>query len=444
MSTQSNKLVEARAALVAEADELLNNPDATATDLDRVETIHGELADLDARIAKVQAVEARSAELAEARDAAPVKVFGGATVKREQHTYAEQGDHSFVRDLIGATLRNDRNSWERLYRHAQEASVETRVTPSTTDGQGGEFVPPLWLVNAYAEYARAARVTANLLTQQALPAGTDSINIPKITLGTQVGAQASQNSATTTRDMTTSTVTAAVRTLSGYENVSIQLVEQSPLAGGLDRMIFGDLMADYALQINTQVVNGLAASGELTGILNVSGIQSVTYTDGTPTGVEMMPSFAKAISSIVKNRYRSPEAFVVHPSVWYWLQAQVDGSNRPLVVPTAAGPFNANGVTTNPGASDGLAGTILGVPVYVDATVPTNLGAGTNESAILVGKFSDSYLFESGMKTRVLPDVLSANLTVRFQVYGYAAVAHRFAAGLGAITGTGLVVQSGY
>lgn len=444
MSTQSHKLIEARAALAAEADALLNNPDATASDLDRVETIHTELTDLDARIAKVEAVEARTAEIAEARAAAPAAPFGGAVVKREAMTYAKDGSNSFVRDMINATIRNERGAWDRLHRHQQEALIETRVTPSTTDGQGGEFVPPLWLTNEYAEYARAARVTANLLSQQALPAGTDSINIPKITLGTQVGAQATQNSAGTKRDMTTSTVTAAVRTLEGREEVSIQLVEQSPLAGGLDRMIFGDLMADYALQVNTQVINGVAASGELTGILNVSGIQSVTYTDASPTGPELYPSFGKLVSSIVKNRYRAPEAFVMHPSTWYWLQGQLDGSNRPLVVPTAAGPFNAAGVVSSPAAADGLAGTVLGVPVYVDATVPTNLGAGTNEAAIIAGKFSDSYLFESGMKTRVLPDVLSANLTVRFQVYGYVALAHRFAAGLGTIGGTGLIVQSGF
>ena len=88
----------------------------------------------------------------------------------------------------------------------------------------------------------------------ALPAGTDSINIPQITTGTLAAFQSADNTATTTRDMVSSTVTAPVRTISGYENVSIQLVEQSPLAGGLDRLVFGDLMADYALQLNTAVV----------------------------------------------------------------------------------------------------------------------------------------------------------------------------------------------
>jgi hypothetical protein len=62
----------------------------------------------------------------------------------------------------------------------------------------------------------------------------------------------------------------------------------------------------------------------------------------------------------------------------------------------------------------------------------------------LVGKFDDSYLFESGVKTRVLPDVLSANLTVRFQVYGYAALLHRFNKSVSAITGTGTIAPSGF
>jgi hypothetical protein len=49
----------------------------------------------------------------------------------------------------------------------------------------------------------------------ALPAGTDSINIPQVTTGTLAAFQSSDNSATTTRDMVSSTVTAPVRTISG-------------------------------------------------------------------------------------------------------------------------------------------------------------------------------------------------------------------------------------
>lgn len=283
----------------------------------------------------------------------------------------------------------------------------------------------------------------------ALPAGTDNINIPQITTGSLTAFQSSDNSATTTRDLVTSTVSAPVRTISGYENVSIQLVEQSPLAGGLDRMIFGDLMKDYALQLNTAVTGaGDGTSGTLKGLITLgtdttNGIPT-TWTETTPTANGGLTAIAKAIGKVVTNRYQDVEAIVMHPSTWYWFMSQVDSNSRPLVVPVAAGPFNANGVVDAPGASKGLVGTMHGVKVFVDATLPKNYGASTNQSPIIVGKFSDSYLFESGVKTRVLPDVLSANLTVRFQVYGYAALAHRFNKSVSAITGTGTVAPSGY
>jgi HK97 family phage major capsid protein len=103
--------------------------------------------------------------------------------------------------------------------------------------------------------------------------------------------------------------------------------------------------------------------------------------------------------------------------------------------------MNANGVLSAAGAAAGLVGTIHGVPVYLDATLPT---INTNQVPMLVGKFSDSYLFEGGVKTRVLPDVLSANLTVRFQVYGYVALAHRFAKSVSGISGTGTVSPTGF
>ena len=444
----ASKLKEQRDGLVAEVETTLAAEDVTAEALDAASATQEAISALDERIATAEKVEARTAALAESRKESGVATFGGAVVTRESMTYDKDGRNSFVRDMIGAQLRNDRSSWERLARHQQEVAIETRDI-SRTDGAGGDFVPPIYLINEYAEFARAARVTADLVTNMALPAGTDSINIPQITTGTLAAFQSADNAATTTRDMVSSTVTAPVRTISGYENVSIQLVEQSPLAGGLDRLVFGDLMADYALQLNTAVVGtGDGTSGTLKGLVTLgtdttNGIPT-TWTETTPTAVNGAIAIAKAISKVVTNRYKAAEAIIMHPSMWYWLASQVDGSNRPLVVPVtgASQAFNSAGTITNPGAPAGLVGTIQGVPVFIDATVSKVYA--TNQSPILVGKFSDSYLFESGVKTRVLPDVLSSNLTVRFQVYGYAALAHRFNKSISAISGTGTVAPSGY
>ena len=428
-------LREQRSALAAEVDALLEG-DASAEAVDAVEDREGQIKALDERIAKIESAQQRSAEIAESRAAAGI---GHAKVVSEPQTYAEHGTRSFVRDLVNAQLRNDQGAWSALNRHMQEVAVESRDI-SRTDGAGGEFVPPLWLVDLYAGTLRAGRTTADLLTSLALPAGTDSINIPRITTGTDVGIQTADNAATTTQDMVTTSVSAPVRTISGYENVSIQLVEQSPLAGGLDRMIFADLMQAYDTKLNVQVINGVGTAGELTGLLNTSGIGTVTYTAGTPTAAGFGTAFAQALSNVAKSRYSGAEAYVLHPSIWYGLVGLSDSNGRPIVVPNSNGPFNAVAVNGVPGASQGPVGNILGVPAYLDPGIPTVSSA----NPVLAAKFSDTILMESGMRTRVLPDVLSANLTVRFQLYAYCAMAARYPAGIVKMVGTGFNPQSGY
>jgi HK97 family phage major capsid protein len=448
-----DNLREARATALADAEALLSG-EATVEALDAAEARQAEIKDLDAKIESAEALEARTAVVKEARAESGVKAFGSAVIGKEEMTYDVRGDHSFARDMIAAQLRNEPEAWSRLARHQQEVDVELRDI-SRTDGAGGDFVPPVYLLNEYAEFSRAARVTANLATTMALPSGTDSINIPAITTGTRTGFQAADNSSTyaptSPRDMVTATRTGRVETISGFQNASIQMIEQSPIASGLDRLIFGDLMADYALQLNSAVVGtGDGSTGSLKGFVTLgtdttNGIPT-TWTETTPSAVGAYAAINKAISQVVNNRYRDVEAIVMSASTWYWLASLADSSNRPLIVPTngANQAFNANGTIDKAGAAAGLVGLISGVPVYVDATMTKTYGAGTNQSPILVGKFSDSYLFESGVKTRVLPDVLSANLTVRFQVYGYAALIHRFNKSVSGITGTGAIVPSGF
>ena len=172
----ASKLKEQRDGLVAEVETTLAAEDVTAEALDAASSKQEEIAALDERIATAEKVEARTVALAESRKESGVKTFGGAVVTREAMTYDRDGKNSFVRDMIGAQLRNDRTSWERLYRHQQEVAVETRDI-SRTDGAGGDFVPPIYLINEYAEFARAARVTADLVTNMALPAGKNHCRI---------------------------------------------------------------------------------------------------------------------------------------------------------------------------------------------------------------------------------------------------------------------------
>ena len=344
-----------------------------------------------------------------------------------------------------AQTRNDPTAWARLNRHMTEL-VENRAI-SATDAAGGEFVPPMWLLDSYAPYARSRIVGAALATNLVLPSGTDSINIPTITTGSKSAIQVGNNASVTTRDLITSSVSGNVETFAGYVDASVQLVEQSPIAAGIDQLIFRDLMADLDLALESAVVGtGSGSSNTLKGFVTVGHANVVTWTETTPTAANMLINIQKAVSSVVTNRYDAPTAILMHPSMWYWLSAQVDGTtnNRPLILPSANGAFNAQGTVSNPGAANGLVGNIAGLPVYISAAMTKTYSAGTNQSPILIGKFDDSYLFTSGVKTRVFPDVNSGTLGVRFSAYKYGAIAHRFAKSIVSVDGTGSVAPSGY
>jgi hypothetical protein len=47
----------------------------------------------------------------------------------------------------------------------------------------------------------------------------------------------------------------------------------------------------------------------------------------------------------------------------------------------------------------------MGLPVVTDPSIPNTLGAGTNEDRIIMMRASDLYLWESPIRTRVLPEI---------------------------------------
>ena len=122
------------------------------------------------------ATEAREAAIEET-DATEARV----SVKSEPVTYRKGGEHSYFKDLALSQAPGiwDGEARARLSRHADETSIELRTNMSRTDGQGGEFTPPLWMVASYVALARAGRVTADLASKFELPSGTDSIAIPR-------------------------------------------------------------------------------------------------------------------------------------------------------------------------------------------------------------------------------------------------------------------------
>lgn len=407
-------LVEQRANASAEIDAMRA----------RIEGLEGE-ARADEAIARLQSESTPSAPAARAQVSEPNPVY------RRNDT-----EQSYFRDLFNAT-RGDDGARRRL-----TAAQETRAS-TTTAGAGGEFAPPLWLIEDFVELARPGRVTADLIGSETLPGGVSSINIPKISVGATVGVTVTQNTTITETDVTTTSVSSGITEITGKQTVSLALLRQSGTP--LDRIILADLAEAYAVMLNKQVISGSAANGQLRGLITAG--TAVTFTTTTPAVVSATATNSfymkvlQAQAAVASGRYLPADAIVMHPRRWAWVLGALDSSNRPLVVPSGSNS-NPVGLSGAP-AAVGFAGEMLGTPVYVDPSIPTNLGVGTNQDVVFVLRKPDLQLWESAVETASFDATYADQNSILYRVLGFAAfIPHRHQASVQVIGGTGLVAPT--
>lgn len=430
----SDSIKQAREALNASLDEFENAVAAVATaDDETIADAEGRAAKAEAEVERRQKIVAQVESIEQARRNSPVlstdedddaAEHRSATprVTREEATYRPDGANSFFRDLIYA--RNDRDASDRLNRH----KMETETRDMTAAGGGAGYIPPVYLSALAAPLARAGGPLLNNLPKAPLPASGTSFTVPRVTTGGAVAVQTEGNSVTE-QDLVTSQLTTNVRTIAGQVDISQQLLDRSDPA--FDAVIASDLAGAYVSEFDRQLINGLSASSEHTGLLNVSSINTVTFTSSTPTAADFLPKIYKAIEEVASGRYQFPTHIVMHPRRAAFLAAGLSTSH-PL--------FQQGGLMNGVGTQDtGVVGTIAGLPVIIDANMPTTLGSGTDEDAILVIHAPDLRVMEGQTRFRVLDAPLSDTLEVRLQLFGYSAfLSGRYPEGICKITGTGL------
>ena len=412
--------------------------DFTETELVTFNTKIDEARVLDERIVTMEkAEESRAAADAVAKKF-PLATGGTprATITSEPAVYREGGKDSYFRDLWVGTNRQDRDALDRLARNTRMSNESRALT--SVDGAGGDFVPPVYLIDKWIRLARPGRVIADQTNKQALPPGTDSINFPKVATGTLTAAQATQGTAVSNVDATTSTVVAPVITVAGAQTVSLQLLEQSPIS--MDEVILEDLAADYAQRIDTYVINGSGAAGQPTGILTVAGTSAVTA--ATATVASLYSKIANGVQLVHTLRYLPATHIFMHPRRWAFFLAAVDSNGRPVVVPHAGGPFNVMSLASGVEA-EGYVGTMQGLPVFVDANIPTNLGVSTTEDRIIVCRAGSAWLYEGSPRVEALPQTYGQNMQVLLRMYNYAAfTAARYPQSFSILAGAGLVAPT--
>lgn len=448
--------LDARAVAQGTLDELLDgvedrtsftSEESAAFDaaLAAVRGMDDERTEIEGRIGVVAAAEERSAAAAAAAALIPAALTAGAvTVGAEPLTYRQSGEHSFVRDVWAARMDGDPDAQQRLARHRSEMAHEYRSRNGVelrdvgTSAFAGLTVPA-YLTDLYAPLAHAGRPFADACRSLPLPSAGMTCEISRITTGTAVASQATQNAGVQETNADDTVLSVPVVTIAGMQDVSRQAIDR---ATGVDEVVLADLIGAYHAELDRQCIAGSGSSGEHLGVLGVSGINAVTYTDASPTVPEAYPKIADAIQQVASGRYLPADLIVMAPRRWGWFTAALDASSRPLVVPTAAA--NPAGIGDGGGYGPGV-GYLQGLPVVTDGNVPTDLGTGTNEDRVIVCRANEEILWEEpGSPLRLrLEEVLAGQLSVRFVVYGYSAfTAGRYPKAASVISGTGLVTPT--
>ena len=447
MNAFLSNLHETRDAKTGLIDATLNRAadesrDVTDIELANIQALKLEIDKLDERIEQITDIEVRKAKAAElaatvdgtaveTRSAAPARVIS------EEATYHERSQNDFLADAIAAEFGGSYEARERIARYQRE-SMEKR--DSGTSNFAG-LVVPQYLVNDFAPLRRAGRPVLDISTNSALPSQGMTVNIGRLTTGITSYVQASENSAPTESSPDDTLLTVNINTVASMFDLSKQAVLRGT---GVETQLLGDAIRSYQTKVDALAINGSGSSGEHRGILNTSGINATTYTDASPTWAEFFPKLVAAIQDISSNFYGGATHIVAHPSlIGCWLRA-LDSTNRPLFNATAGNPFNAPGTYDRP-AYDMGGLQILGLPVIADANMPTNLGSGTNETAVIVGDFRESYIWEDngGSPLYVRFEQPDGNIAIRTVVFGFSAyTAGKYPTAFSAITGTGLITAN--
>lgn len=420
----SQAIMEARAKAIAEMETLSGfaaERSLTEDETKRFDALEAEVTDLDKRAAaqaKVTALAASApaapaAPAADIRSAAkPATTPAGAPAIEEVRAVspyaAENRNASWFQDR--AVLANpDASNAEveeargRLMAHYDSegdegAGRQIRTYSSTITTEGGYLVAPQYLQSLFADLLAAGRPTADLVGKMGLPASGKTFYIP-----TQDGATAvavhTENAALTETTATFAQIQVDACRIGGTATMPNWLVDRS--FPGADQIVLRDLAKRYALAINDVVLNSSTSNRK--GLLQETGLGGATATAGTATIAVLWPALLNAISDVATGVYQYPDAIVMHPRRWAWMVGQVDTS-RPVI--GAHMPQNAvatyNGVNVA-GQFQGPVpvGNILGIPVYLDASIPTTFGASTDEDRIIVMKRDEPILMESTPKFAV-------------------------------------------
>ncbi len=156
------------------------------------------------------------------------------------------------------------------------------------------------------------------------------------------------------------------------------------------------LSRDIALLQDSQILEGSGAGANITGIRNRSGLTTSSWTAGANGSTPAADDLVKMVFDIYLAN-ATPTGWIMAPRTLQNIALLKDSSLRPIFTADSLFADRNGGGAMYPRC----AGSLLGLPVYVTTTVPTNETQGTSNAAthIFCGDFSQLKIVERAAVT---------------------------------------------
>lgn len=180
-------------------------------------------------------------------------------------------------------------------------------------------------------------------------------------------------------DFSATAVTVALTKITGFLKESEELVEDAEwLADGMEERLLNKL----ALAEEAQLLAGNGTAPNMTGIVNTSGIGSVTYTHG---GTMAADDIFKAIMKVKNDSDLSADAIIMNPADYQTFRLAKDSNNQYYGGGYFYGPYGNGNLAAVP--------PLWGVPTYLSTSI--------TQGTALVGAFKQGASIVSKRGVRV-------------------------------------------
>lgn len=202
-----------------------------------------------------------------------------------------------------------------------------------------------------------------------LPGLVGNVAIPRQTAAA-TAYWVSESEAPTESQQAFDQIAMSPKTVAAFTDMSRKLLLQSSI--DVQNFVGQDLTASIALAIDGAALNG-AGGTQPTGLLGTAGVLSQTIAGSAPTWAEVVNMETKVAA---ESADEPTSAFLMTPAV--------RGSLNKTEKVADTGEFIWDNTRI-----DGADGRLAGYRAFVSSNVPQNLGAGTNEHAMIFGNWSD-------------------------------------------------------